>query len=253
MKNAERTSTPFKLLEGRDCALFLDFDGTLVELAATPEAVAVAPGLVDALRVIHDQLGGRLAIVSGRPIAQIDAMLAPLVLPVAGVHGMERRDGAGTLHYAPVAEFSVVQARALHLAALDPRLHVEQKRGALALHFRQAPELEQLCKSELLQAVREAPGMLLLHGKMVIEVKPAGVTKGTAIRDFLAEAPFAGWRPLFVGDDTTDEAGFSYVQQAGGLALKIGQGASVARLRIATPQALRAELAQVAHILSKGP
>lgn len=250
MKNADRTSTPFKLLEWLDCALFLDFDGTLVELAATPDAVAVAPGLVDALRVIRDRLDGRLAIVSGRPIAQIDAMLATLTLPVAGVHGMERRDADGMLHYAPVPAFSTVQECALHLATLHPRLRVEQKRGALALHYRQAPELERLCKAEMLAAIRETPGMLLLHGKMVIEVKPAGVTKGTAIRDFLAEAPFIGSRPVFAGDDMTDEAGFAYVQQAGGLALKIGEGASVARHRIATPQALRAELAHAARTLS---
>lgn len=249
MKNADRIGAPSKLLEWRDCALFLDFDGTLVELAPTPDAVAVAPAMVDALRAVRDRLGGRLAIVSGRPIAQIDAMLATLTLPVAGVHGMERRDAGGMLHYAPVPSFSAVQACALRLAALHPRLRVEQKRGALALHYRQAPELERLCKSEMLAAIRETPGMLLLHGKMVIEVKPAGVSKGTAIRDFLAEAPFVGSRPVFAGDDATDEVGFAYVQQTGGMALKIGAGASVARHRIATPQALRAALADAARTL----
>jgi trehalose 6-phosphate phosphatase len=253
MKNADPASTELNLLECLDCALFLDFDGTLVDLAPTPEAVVVVPELVDALRVIRDRLDGRLAIVSGRPIAQIDAMLGTLILPVAGVHGMERRDADGMLHCAPVPLFSAVQARALQLAALHPRLQVEQKRGALALHYRQAPELESLCKSEMRAAALECPGMQLLDGKMVIEAKPAGVTKGTAIRDFLAEAPFVGRRPLFAGDDATDEAGFAYVQQAGGLGLKIGEGASVARHRIASPRALRAALAHVAHILSKEP
>jgi trehalose 6-phosphate phosphatase len=252
MKNADRTNTQFKLLEWLDCALFLDFDGTLVDLAATPDEVVVAPELVDALRVIRDRLDGRLAIVSGRPIAQIDAMLATLTLPVAGVHGMERRAADGMLHYAPIPSYSAVQACALHLATLHPRLRVEQKRGALALHYRQAPELERLCKSEMLSAIRDCPGMLLLHGKMVIEAKPAGASKGTAIHDFLAEAPFIGRRPVFAGDDATDEAGFTYVQEAGGLALKIGAGPSAARHRIATPQALRAELVHAAHILSSG-
>ena len=252
MKNAVDASTPFDFLEWLDCALFLDFDGTLVELAATPDAVVVAPGLVAALRVLYQRLDGRLAIVSGRPIVQIDAMLAPLALPAAGVHGMERRDAGGGLHYAPLPSFAAVQACALDLAARHPRLIVEHKRGALALHFRQAPELEALCQAAMLQAIRASPGMLLMHGKMVLEVKPAGIGKGSAIRDFLAEPPFAGHRPLFAGDDTTDEAGFAHVQEVGGLALKIGDGASVARHRLATPQALRAELMRAARILSKG-
>src|SRR5439155_16074642 len=97
----------FNMLEWLDCALFLDFDGTLVELAPTPDEVVVAPELVEALRVIRARLDGRLAIVSGRPIAQIDALLAPLTLPVAGVHGMERRDAGGMLHYAPIHSFPV--------------------------------------------------------------------------------------------------------------------------------------------------
>jgi len=252
MKNVDRAGIRFNMLEWLDCALFLDFDGTLVELAPTPDEVVVAPELVEALRVIRARLDGRLAIVSGRPIAQIDALLAPLTLPVAGVHGMERRDAGGMLHYAPIPSFSALQSHALQLAARHPRLRVEQKRGALALHYRQAPELERLCKSEMRSAIRECPGMLLLYGKMVIEAKPAGVTKATAIRDFLAEPPFIGSRPLFAGDDTTDEDGFAFVQQAGGLGLKIGTEPSVARHRMAAPQALRTQLVHAARILSKG-
>ena len=250
--NADRASTPFNMLEWLDCALFLDFDGTLVDLAATPDAVVVAPELVDALRILFARRDGRLAIISGRPIAQIDALLATLILPVAGVHGMERRDAGGRLHFAPIPSFSAGLARALQLAALDPRLLVEQKRGAMALHYRQAPELEQLCLAEMRAAIRECPGMQLLHGKMVIEVKPAGISKATAIRDFLAEPPYSGCRPLFAGDDTTDEVGFAYVQEAGGLGLKIGTGPSVARYRIAAPQALRMQLVQAAQFLSEG-
>ena len=243
----------FNLLESLDCALFLDFDGTLVDLAATPEGVVVAPGLVDALAVLRDRLDGRLAIISGRPIEQIDTMLGPLILPVAGVHGMERRAADGVLHYTPVPDISAVQACALHLASTHPGLRVEQKRGALALHYRQAPELESLCRAEMLRAIRDCPDLLLLHGKMVIEAKPAGVTKGTAIRDFMAEAPFIGRRPVFAGDDATDEAGFACVQEAGGLGLKIGAGPSVARHRIATPQALRAELMHAARTAPSPP
>lgn len=250
---AEVRQTPqFRLLEWLDCALFLDFDGTLVDLAATPESVVVEPGLVQALTVLHEKLDGRLAIVSGRPIAQIDAMLAPLVLPAAGVHGGERRDARGDLHYAPAPSLVTLELRAQQLVADHPALRVEHKRGALALHYRQAPELEEKCRAVMLAAVQESPGMVLIFGKMVIEAKPAGTTKGTAIRDFLAEAPFAGRRPVFAGDDTTDEAGFAYAQEVGGLGLKIGAGPSIALHRIASTDELRAELLHTADLLSKG-
>lgn len=247
-----KLKTPFALADWPDCALFLDFDGTLVDLAETPESVVVAPGLVQALTILQQRLDGRLAVVSGRPIDQIDAMLAPLVLPVAGVHGSERRDAAGQLHYAPTPTLEAIALCAHALEAAHPGLRVEQKRGALALHYRQAPELETVCKAAMQAAVDVSPGMVLLFGKMVIEAKPASSSKGTAIRDFLAEAPFSGHRPVFAGDDTTDEAGFTHAQEAGGLGLKIGPGPTVALQRIATPQVLRAELLFAAGLPSKG-
>jgi trehalose 6-phosphate phosphatase len=245
-------ATPFQLTDWLGGTLFLDFDGTLVDLAETPEGVHVMAGLVPALQVLQRHLGGRLAIVSGRPIAQIDAMLAPLSLPVAGVHGNERRDATGLLHYSPEPDLSGVQQCAEQLAVLHPRLRVEHKRGALALHYRQAPQLEALCREAMLKAVDDSPGIVLLFGKMVIEAKPAGVNKGTAIADFMAEAPFIGHLPLFAGDDTTDEAGFSTVQQAGGMGLKVGPGPTAARRRIATPQDLRDQLLLAAAQILKG-
>lgn len=252
MTNDGSAGGALDLLYSLECALFLDFDGTLVDLAARPDAVAVAPGLIDALATLHQRLDGRLAIVSGRPLAQIDAMLAPLVLPAAGVHGMERRGADGALHAAPAPALAGVRARALELAARHPGVWLEEKYGALALHYRQAPLLAHLCKATMAQAVRECPGVLMMEGKMIVEVKAAGVSKGTAIRDFLDEAPFAGHRALFVGDDTTDEAGFAYVQEIGGIGLKVGQGPSVARHRIGSAAALRAALAHLADSLSKG-
>lgn len=248
MKNAQPTDAHFNVHALLDCALFLDFDGTLVDLAPTPEQVVIAPELITSLRTIRALLDGRLAIVSGRPIAQIDAMLGTITLPVAGVHGMERRDADGVLHTTPVPEFSAMQRCVLALAAVHPALRVEQKRGALALHYRQAPELEAVCKSAMLAALPNCPGVVLLHGKMVIEAKLGSVNKGTAIRDFLAESPFNDARPVFAGDDTTDEIGFAYVQEVGGMAIKIGAGASVAGYRIASPQALRAELSHLARL-----
>ena len=252
MMNDRSAGGALDLLYGLECALFLDFDGTLVDLAARPDEVAVAPGLVATLGELHRRLGGSLAIVSGRPLAQIDAMLAPLVLPAAGVHGMERRGADGVLRAAPAPALDVVRAQALELAARHPGLWLEEKYGALALHYRQAPLLARLCKSTMAEAIRDCPGLLMLEGKMIVEVKAAGITKGTAVRDFLGEAPFAGRRALFAGDDTTDEAGFAYVQEIGGLGLKVGPGPSVARHRIGSAAALRAALAHVADSLSKG-
>lgn len=224
------------------CAVFLDFDGTLVDLAATPDGVQLQPGVREALARLAARHGGALAIVSGRPIEQIDAMLAPLVLPVAGVHGVERRSLDGQLHVAPTPDITPVLARAQSLAVLHPGLLVEHKRGAVALHYRLAPELEQLCLREMTAAVQACPGVLLLHGKMVLEAKPAASDKGGAIAAFMQEAPFAGRLPVFAGDDTTDEAGFATVQRLGGAGVKVGAGASVAQRRLASPDALRALL-----------
>lgn len=248
MENTHDARELATLIEQPGCALFLDFDGTLVDLAATPDSVTVAPGLVDALAILGARLDGALAIISGRPIAQIDAMLAPLMLPVAGVHGIERRDANGQMHYAATPSCDAAQLCAMRLAAEHKGLLVEQKRGAVALHYRLAPHLEQLCLAEMAAAVRDCPGMLLLHGKMVLEVKPVATDKGGAIRDFLAEVPFAGRRPVFAGDDTTDEAGFVYVQQAGGTGLKVGAGPSVALARIGGVQILHDALLRAAHL-----
>ena len=236
------SATLLRLLSTAGSAVFLDFDGTLVDLAPTPDGVRLEPGVVEALALLAERHGGALALISGRPVAQIDAMLAPLVLPVAGVHGVERRGADGVLHVAATPDVSPVLACARALAQRHPGLLVEQKRGAVALHYRLAPELEQLCLQEMTAAVQACPGILLLHGKMVLEAKPAATDKGGAIAAFMQESPFAGRRPVFAGDDTTDEAGFAYVQQVGGQGVKVGSGPSAAVLRLGSPGALRSAL-----------
>ncbi len=234
------------LLAAPDCALFLDFDGTLVDIAARPDQVVVLPEMLAALAALQTRLEGRVAVVSGRPVAELDALLAPLRLPAAGVHGMERRGADGVLRRLPLPDFDAVRRQAQDLAARHAGLWVEEKYGALALHYRQAPELQEVCRAALHEAIRYSPELLLMEGKMIIEVKAAGIGKGTAIRDFLAEAPFAGHRAVFAGDDTTDEAGFDYVQGIGGAGIKVGAGPSVAQHRIASAQDLRAALARAA-------
>jgi trehalose 6-phosphate phosphatase len=227
---------------GPASALFLDFDGTLVDLAAQPEAITVPPGLVQTLGELSRYLGGALALISGRPIAQIDQFLQPLHLPAAGVHGTERRSLNGDLTLVHTHPLEHVLEVASALAARHPGLIVESKRGSLALHYRQAPHLEQRCVEAMQAAVQESPGLTLLHGKMVVEAKPGGASKGHAIEAFMHEAPFIGRAPVFVGDDVTDEVGFATVQRLHGVGIKVGEGPTVAWQRIDSAAALRDEL-----------
>lgn len=224
------------------CALFLDFDGTLVDIAPQPEAVVVPDGLVPMLGALQQYLGGAVAVISGRPMSQIDDFLAPLRLPLAGVHGAERRGANGEVTLLPAHPLQQVEDAANALAQQHPALLVENKRGSIALHYRQAPELEALCLETMHSAVDQSPGLTLLHGKMVVEAKPGGASKGRAIEAFMHEPPFAGRLPVFVGDDFTDEVGFSTVQRLGGLGIKVGEGQSVAWKRLDTPAMLRGEM-----------
>ncbi len=224
------------------CALFLDFDGTMVDLAPRPSEVHVPQPLLATLRDLRGYLQGAVAVISGRPIEQIDAFLDPLRLAVAGVHGAERRGADGLMHLLDTHPLDPVEQAAVQLAAHNPGLLVENKRGSLALHYRQRPELEDLCLRVMQQAVNETPGLTLLRGKMVAEAKPGGASKGHAIEAFLAEPPFAGRKPVFIGDDVTDEAGFSTVQRLGGLGIKLGEGPTCAWQRLPDPAALRRQL-----------
>jgi trehalose 6-phosphate phosphatase len=221
------------------CALFLDFDGTLVDIAPQPEAVRVPEELVDTVTRLHDYLGGAVAVISGRPIAQIDEFLQPLRLPVAGVHGAERRKADGEMNLLPTPPLDLAEHAARELAGRHPALRVESKRGSVALHYRQAPQLEDECLHVMKAAIEQTPGLTLLRGKMVVEAKPGGASKGRAIEAFLAEPPFAGRLPVFIGDDITDEVGFSTVQRLGGLGIKVGDGATVAWQRLPDPRAFR--------------
>jgi len=221
-----------------DAALFLDFDGTLVAIAPQPDAVVVDAALRPVLQRLYPLLGGALGLVSGRRIAELDAFVAPLVLPAAGVHGAERRDAQGRLQHAAVAVPEPLRRRAQRLAALDAGLLLEDKQAAIALHWRRAPRFGELCLRALRSAVRAHPQWRVLHGKSVAEVKPAHVSKGHAVQAFCAEPPFAGRVPVFIGDDTTDEDGFAAVQAAGGIGIKVGEGPSIARRRLPDTQAV---------------
>lgn len=241
------------LLDTRRNALFLDFDGTLADLAPQPEAVQIPPGLIPLLAQWSQAMSGALALVSGRRLADLDAFLAPLQLPAAAEHGAERRLASGQHQRVARPALQVVTRVAEALARQHAGLRVERKSATVALHYRHAPALESLCLTAMSEAVLRSPGLALLQGKYVLEAKPAGVDKGQAIAAFMAEPVFAGRQPVFVGDDATDEAGFAWVQSVGGAGMKVGPGPSVARYRCPDPSALRQWLGAAMGRLQAGP
>ena len=205
-------------------ALFLDVDGALLPFADTPDGVVVPPPLVARLRALHARLEGALALVSGRRIESLDALFAPLRLACAGLHGLERRNG-DAIERAPVASgeaLARVREAGLQVAAKYDGALVEDKGPALAFHWR----ADELAASDFeglaAMAVMELPGYHLQHGDRVVEIKPEGADKGTAIEAFLREPPFAGRMPVFVGDDLTDEHGFEAVNLRGGTSVLVG-------------------------------
>jgi trehalose 6-phosphate phosphatase len=230
-------------------SLFLDFDGTLAPLAMRPQDVAVADWVVPTLQSLGRGLDGALAIVSGRALSAIDVFLQPLVLATAGCHGAERRSASGRIERHDSQPPTDVTSCARRLAAQHAGLLLESKPSGLALHFRLIPELATTCRELLARALAEVPGAALewelIDGHCVCELKQRSVSKGTAVRSFLAEAPFAGRLPVFVGDDVTDEDGIRAAQAAGGFGIRVGPGRSDARYRLADTHAVAAWLLRI--------
>ena len=223
------------------CAFFFDFDGTLAGIAAHPEAVRVDAAVPAALQALSRLSHGAVAVVSGRPIAEIDQHLSPATLPAAGVHGVEHRDASGRITRMPLPDLRAAAALLRTWCADHPGARLEDKPGALALHYRGADALEAACLAVMERARGTIPKVpiVVLRGKKVVELKPAAADKGGAVRAFMAESPFAGRRPWFFGDDVTDEDAFDTVQSLGGVAVKIGPGETVAAHRLPDPEGLR--------------
>ncbi|ESR22885.1 trehalose-phosphatase [Lutibaculum baratangense] len=234
-----------------DWALFLDFDGTLVEIAETPDAVRVSPDLLPVLRDLFDLLGGALAVVSGRAIADIDARLGAEGFPAAGLHGLELRTRGG----GPV-ETAVEPEMLDHFREVfgafereNPGILMEDKGAAVTLHYRRRPELAEATARVVEDALRGQEGFHALNGKMVIEVKPDGADKGGAVRGFMAGPPFLGRTPVYLGDDVTDEHAMLAAAELGGFGVKVGEGETVARYRLDSVPAVHGWLIAAADSL----
>jgi trehalose 6-phosphate phosphatase len=227
-------------LEPSQIALFLDFDGTLVQIADRPDEVRVSERTKQIVSELHVLLNGAVAIITGRDISVIDEFLAPLHLPVAGVHGSTRRDARGRVHACKDDGrlTLLVEQRIRPMLAANAGLLLETKHASVALHYRARPELESQCIKLMQSVVDELESAVLKHGKMVVEASASGGDKGTAISVFMSEPPFAGRRPVFAGDDITDEDAFKEVNALGGTSIKIGPGQTSAAWRAATTEEL---------------
>jgi trehalose 6-phosphate phosphatase len=229
-----------------DWAYFLDVDGTLLDIAETPGAVQVDAPLLDLVGDLNRACGGAVALVSGRALSDLDARLGSLRLPMAGQHGLERRDATGRLwlYAAPPEAKCAVKAALAPTLARHPGLLLEDKGLTLALHYRRVPTLAAYAHRLMAKFVAGAgTGLELQKGKRMVEMKPAGFDKGSAIGEYLAESPFRNRLPVFIGDDVNDEHGFAEINRSGGLSIRVGPGRSCARHRLPNVAAVRRWLA----------
>lgn len=213
---------PPKPLALRDAALFLDLDGTLAPIAARPQDVRPDPHRNNLLRRLGRALDGRLAVVTGRSLADADRILDGLVTAVAAVHGLVRRDAQGRLHErAPHPRLEAAAEAFRDFAKRDSGLIVEEKGPSVALHFRLAPKHAEAARACARELAGET-GLRIQDGDMVQELRTPGPTKADSVTAFMAEEPFRGALPIFLGDDATDEDGFASAQALGGLGVLVG-------------------------------
>jgi trehalose 6-phosphate phosphatase len=244
----DRSST--RTLAVSEAALFLDLDGSIVPLGPDPDAVRASTPCRIVLRRALDHLRGRLAVLSGRTIKAVDEVLGGAIHCVAGVHGLQRRTPLGGLVLEPAHARVGDAAEVLEvLARARPGLRVENKGSSVAVHFRAAPDAADAVV-EAVERLAQSSGLQVQHGKMVAELRTPGPNKGAALDRFMLEAPFAGSRPVFIGDDLTDEAGFAAARRHGGVGILIGEArATDAQGRLADPASA---LSWIMRSLDKG-
>ncbi len=208
-----------------DWCLFLDIDGTLIELTDTPAGTHAGDGLKELLNAVCGRLEGAVALVSGRSIDFMDALLAPARLPAAGLHGLERRQASGAMQSAAIEDSRLdpVRAPLRDLVRAHPGALLEDKGRTIAVHWRLVPQFEAALRDSV-TAIAAAMGARYQTqgGSMMLEIKPRGFDKGAAVQAFLDEPPFAGRTPVYVGDDLTDLDGFRAVEARGGMSIAVG-------------------------------
>jgi trehalose 6-phosphate phosphatase len=232
-----------------ECALLLDIDGTLLDLAPTPREVWVPPDLARTLPRLLARTGGALALVSGRSVNDIDLIFAPLQFPAVGGHGAEMRLSPGTESVSrrapPMAK--ELKQRLAAIARLSPGILLEDKGYSLALHYRLAPHAEKAIYDAVSTVRADLPHapIEVLSGKSVCEIKPSGFTKATGVLELMSQPPFKGRRPVFIGDDVTDESVFAIMPDLNGLAFSVGCRARGVAGHFDQPRDVRAWLARL--------
>lgn len=215
-------------------AIFADFDGTLVDIAETPDAVIIASTLPGQLADLYDALDGALALITGRTISHIDGFLPHQSFSISGSHGAEQRHG-GVLRSPDPAHLGDAEKIGTALRGVlgkEPGILIEQKPTGVAVHYRAAPEKMALVQQTVTDVLEAYENFHAIDGKKVVEARPRGTDKGEAIRALMSTPPFAGRTPIFLGDDVTDEDGFAAASDLGGFGIKIGSGESLARFRL---------------------
>jgi trehalose 6-phosphate phosphatase len=235
-----------------ECAVLLDIDGTLLDLAPTPREVWVPPGLAKTLSQLHEMTSGALALVSGRSLNDIDLIFAPEQFPAVGGHGAEMRisaDSEAVAVHAPPMD-KELKRRLAAIAKLSPGILLEDKGYSLALHYRLAPHAEKAIYEavSLIRADLPDAPIEVLPGKCVCEIKHSGFTKATGVRELMAHEPFRGRRPIFIGDDVTDESVFAIMPDFDGLAFSVGRRAQRVAGHFDEPRDVRAWLARLVDV-----
>jgi trehalose 6-phosphate phosphatase len=238
-----------KLPRLSECALLLDIDGTLLDMAPTPREVWVPPDLATNMGKLLQRTGGAMALVSGRSVNDIDLIFAPQQFPAVGGHGAEMRLGRDVESVAAGAPpmDKELKRRLAAIAKLSPGILLEDKGYSLALHYRLAPHAEKAIYDAVSAIRADLPNapIEVLPGKFVCEIKPAGVTKATGVIELMTYEPFKGRRPIFLGDDVTDESVFAIMPGMNGLAFSVGRHAQGVAGHFAEPRDVRAWLGRL--------
>lgn len=224
------------------CALLFDIDGTLVELAPTPDSVHVPSSLRSDLQELYDRTGGAVALISGRSLVDVDAVFQPLKMPAIGGHGAEfRLDREGPAIAADVRIGPQLKKRFAAIADLDSNILLEDKGYSMAIHYRLAPTFESAIYKAItaIRADLPAAPIEVLTGKCVVEIKPSGFSKATAVRQLMQRAPYAGRHPVFIGDDVTDDTVFAIMPDLAGTAFSVGRRVAGLQGYFATPVDVR--------------